>query len=163
MAWPSTESVAKILEATGTSLAEFVELIDGGQAGEPSRRIPLVGLDQADSEGMFDGEGRPAGTGWDEMLFPRVDDTDIYALEIGNRKLAPLYRDGDMIIVSPRTEIRRGDRVVVKQIDGPLLIGQLLRQGVRRVRIAPIDGAEPIASVPTAKVAWIARILWSSQ
>ncbi len=53
--------------------------------------------------------------------------------------------------------------MVVKQSDGPLLIGQLLRRGVRRVRIAPIDGAGPIASVPTAKVAWIARIIWFSQ
>ncbi len=161
--WPSTESVAKILEATGATLAEFVELIDGGRAGGPSRRIPFVGLDQADSEAMFDDEGRPAGNGWDEMLFPQVDDTDIYALEMGNRNLAPLYRDGDVMVVSPRAEIRRGDRVVVKQIDGPLLIGQLLHQGVRRVRIAPIGGAEPIASLPTAKVAWIARIIWSRQ
>ena len=161
--WPSTESVAKILEATGATLTEFVALIEGSQAGGPGRRIPLVGLDQADSEGMFDDQGRPAGKGWDEMLFPRVDDTGIYALEIGNRKLGPLYRDGDVMVVSPRTEIRPGDRVVVKQSDGPLLIGQLLRRGVRRVRIAPIDGAGPIASVPTAKVAWIARIIWSSQ
>ena len=161
--WPSTESVAKILEATGATLVEFVDMIDGDQAGGPSRRIPLVGLDQADSQGMFDGEGRPAERGWDEMLFPQIDDAGIYALEIGGRKLAPLYRAGDVMVVSPRAEIRQGDRVVIKQSEGPLLVGHLLRQGVRRVRIALIDGAELIVSVPTAKIDWIARIIWSSQ
>ena len=28
--------------------------------------------------------------------------------------MLPLYRDGDIIVVSPGTPIRRGDRVVVK-------------------------------------------------
>ena len=41
--WPSTESIAKILFATNSTLAEFVELIGGESAGLLAQRIPGAG------------------------------------------------------------------------------------------------------------------------
>ena len=161
--WPSTESVAKILEATGSSLAEFVDLIDSEPTRGPSQRLPLAGLEQAGREGLFDDAGRPIGKGWDEMLFPRIDDGDAYALEVGDNSLAPVYSEGDLIVVSPRTEIRRGDRVIVKTIDRNLLVGQLMRRGVRRLEIKPLAGSNSTETLAVAKVAWMARIVWSNQ
>ena len=60
--WPSTESVAKVLGATGTGIEEFAALVtgvpalsrDGGRA-VAARRIPLLGLAQAGGEGYFEG------------------------------------------------------------------------------------------------------------
>src|SRR6476619_4642382 len=50
--WPSTESVSKILEATSTSMAEFVGLIDEGGEGRsaPVRRVRCISLDQMERE-----------------------------------------------------------------------------------------------------------------
>ena len=50
--WPSTESVAKVLGATGTGMDAFASLVTGATTGFRSaaraiRRIPLIGLAQA--------------------------------------------------------------------------------------------------------------------
>lgn len=44
--WPSTESLAKVLSATGASLEEFVALIGAESASKrvALRLIPLIGL-----------------------------------------------------------------------------------------------------------------------
>jgi phage repressor protein C with HTH and peptisase S24 domain len=59
--WPTTESLAKVLDATGASLDDFVALVD---AQRTSRRkslqpIPLIGLTQAGAGGFFDDGGGP--------------------------------------------------------------------------------------------------------
>lgn len=161
--WPSTESIAKILGATGASLGEFVILVGERQADALSHQIPVIGLDQADDDGLFDPDGRPAGDGWDEMLFPQLADPDAYAFEVGDDRLAPVYRAGDVIILSPRASLRRGDRVVVKLRDGGMVAGRLLRKTVRRVQLAAIAGGEPDRALDAGRVAWISRILWASQ
>src|SRR3974390_3401498 len=78
--WPSTESIAKSLSATGTSIEQFVALITEGKG--PAQAVPLLGFAQAGAGGFFDDAGFPAGKGWDEISFPQVDDPHAYALEI---------------------------------------------------------------------------------
>src|SRR5882672_11158427 len=49
--WPSTESIAKVLQATGATLEEFVALV-ASENGSPRvlrRLVPLIGLAQAGS------------------------------------------------------------------------------------------------------------------
>src|SRR3981189_2934489 len=110
--WPSTESVAKALAATGSSIDTFVQLI--GDTARTVQSVPLLGFAQAGSSGYFDDNGFPAGKGWDEVALPSANDEHAYALEISGDQMKPSYRDGDVIVVSPSTPIRRGDRVVVK-------------------------------------------------
>src|SRR5262245_61069000 len=72
--WPTTESIAKVLEATGASFEDFTALV----TSEPRRcrgmaqPIPLIG--QAGGGGFFDDGGFPVGQGWDQIRLPRVDD-----------------------------------------------------------------------------------------
>ena len=63
--WPSTESISKILQATGASLEDFLGMASG--RGESTRRVPLIGLAQAGDGGFFDDAGFPVGAGWDEI------------------------------------------------------------------------------------------------
>src|ERR1700751_2153342 len=51
--WPSTESVAKSLAATGVTIEQFVSLITEG-APAPARAVPMIGLAQASGTGFFD-------------------------------------------------------------------------------------------------------------
>src|SRR2546430_6012991 len=54
--WPSTESVAKALSATGTTVDIFVQLIeDTGRA--VTQAVPLIGFAEAGSGGYFDDGG----------------------------------------------------------------------------------------------------------
>src|SRR6476660_7327621 len=122
--WPSTESVAKALQATSTKFDTFVTLIsDGGKATMHS--VPLIGFAQAGAGGFFDDGGFPVGRGWDEVDFPDLGDSHVYALEVNGDSMKPLFRHGDVIICSPSAAVRRGDRVVVKTNDGEVLVKEL--------------------------------------
>src|SRR3546814_1822457 len=46
--WPSTESLAKVLNATGASLSEFVSLVEDQESGAPQRRLPKLRFAMAD-------------------------------------------------------------------------------------------------------------------
>src|SRR5882724_4974326 len=124
--WPSTESVAKALGATGVSFDTFVSLISDSGGGAKS--VPLIGFAEAGAGGYFDDGGFPVGKGWDEIAFPAVNDENAYALEISGNSMEPAYRDGTVIIVSPAASIRKGDRVVVKTKDGEVMVKELKRR-----------------------------------
>src|ERR1700686_3867850 len=166
--WPSTESVAKVLDATGASLESFTALVSGaralashGTARNASRRIPLIGFAQAGSEGFFDDGGYPVGGGWDEVSLPEIGDPNAYALEISGDSMEPVFRDGDMVIVSPVAPIRRGDRVVVRTVGGEVMGKQLARRSALRVDLRSLNPAHPDYTFDLADVAWIHRIVWA--
>ena len=163
--WPSTESVAKVLAATGAGMDEFASLVTGTMraASRPSRRIPLIGLAQAGSSGYFDDGGYPVGGGWDEISLPEVGDPNAYALEISGDSMEPVFRDGDVIIVSPSAPVRRGDRVVVRTRGGEVMAKELLRQSAKRVELASLNPAHPNYSFDLEELTWMHRIVWASQ
>jgi phage repressor protein C with HTH and peptisase S24 domain len=162
--WPSTESVSKVLKATGASLDEFVTLMAKGTPPlRGSRSVPLVGFAQAGSKGYFDDAGFPAGEGWDAVEFPGISDDNAYALEVSGQSMEPLYRDGDVVVVSPAAQIRRGDRVVVKTLGGEVMVKELTRRTAKRIELKSVNPAYEDRSIETADIAWIARIIWASQ
>src|SRR3546814_9648134 len=112
--WPTTESVSKILTATNTTMGHFVALLSEGPGGGVMQRIPVIGYAQAGRAGFFDDAGYPTGSGWDEVDFPNIGDQHAYALEVSGDSMEPVFRDGDIVIVSPQASIRRGDRLVLK-------------------------------------------------
>jgi phage repressor protein C with HTH and peptisase S24 domain len=159
--WPSTESVAKALAATNSSIDTFVQLI--GDAARTVQSVPLLGLAEAAGPGAFDESGCPVGKGWNEVGLPAVNDEHAYALEITGDQMAPAYRDGDVIVVSPATAIRRGDRVVVKAGDGELMIKVLKRRTAKTLELQSLNPSEVDRTLAVADVEWIARIVWVSQ
>lgn len=161
--WPSTESVAKALAATGTTIDTFVQLIEESRRSALRKTVPLIGLTQAGNAGYFDGEGFPAGHGWEEIRFPALDDEHAYALEISGDAMAPVYPDGSVIIVSPAASIRRGDRVVIKTADDAVVVEELKRRTARTVELRSIDCARTERTLPVRDVLWIARVVWASQ
>lgn len=164
--WPSTESLAKIMEATGASLDEFMTLVHGravNAAGAAMRSIPLLGFAQAGAGGFFDDGGFPVGQGWDVVEFPIGPDDAVYALEVSGDSMLPLYRDGDTIIVAPGAAIRRGDRVVVRTKDGEVMAKILSRQTPRTIELQSMNPEHTNRTFDAAHIDWIARILWASQ
>ncbi len=161
--WPSTESVSKVLAATGDSLAEFVAQMGEDNASVLAQRVPVIGYAQAGDKGYFDDAGYPTGSGWDEVLFPQIGDTHAFALEISGASMEPLYRDGDTIVVSPAADIRRGDRVVVRTRQGEVMAKELSRQSARKIELASLNKDHPDRSLDVEEIDWIARIVWASQ
>src|SRR6476660_6949648 len=54
--WPSTESIAKSLQATGITVDIFVSLISD-RGGAAAQAIPMIGLSEAAANGYFDERG----------------------------------------------------------------------------------------------------------
>ncbi len=160
--WPSTESIAKALAATGTSLDAFVGLIEP-DGSAPVRAVPLLGFAEAGAGGYFDDGGFPAGEGWDEIAFPALSDNHAYALEISGQSMEPAYRDGDVIVVSPAAPIRRGDRVVVRTKAGEVMAKELKRRTAKTIELKSLNAQHADRTLAAAEVLWIARILWASQ
>jgi phage repressor protein C with HTH and peptisase S24 domain len=159
--WPSTESLAKALAATNSSIDSFVQLIGG--TAQTVQTVPLLGLAQAGASSHFDDGGFPAGKGWDELALPSVDDEQAFALEISGDQMRPAYRDGDVIVVSPATPIRRGDRVVVKTTGGEVMVGELKRRTAKALELQALNPSQADRTLAAAEIAWIARIVWASQ
>ena len=159
--WPTTESIAKVLEATGASFEDFTALVTAAPRGGRSvaQPIPLIGLTQAGANGFFDDGGFPVGQGWDQIRFPKVDDENAYALEVTGDSMEPLYRDGDLLIVSPNSAPRKGDRAT----DGEVMAKILVRRSAKTVELASFNPAHPNLLFPVDRIDWVARIVWASQ
>src|SRR5215468_293521 len=156
--WPSTESVSKCLAATGESLGGFLALIGERSGVTVSRPLPMAQYNKAGARGMFDDSGHPVGKGWDQIDAPGVGDPHAFALKISGSSLAPAYRAGDTVIVSPDAELHRGDRVIVKTRNGDLIAKELVRQSGQKVELKSI-GVSSSRSLSKGDVAWMARIV----
>ena len=161
--WPSTESVSKVLAATGASLDDFLRLIEARE-GPPRTMIPLIGMTQAGAGRLFTDEGMPTGgPGWEEIEFPDLADDRAFALEVQGDSMAPLYRDGDVLIVSPTAGVRKGDRVVVRLAAGEVLAKELKRKTARTIELASLNPDHADRVVNVSDIAWIGRVMWVRQ
>jgi len=160
--WPSTESVAKVLAATGTSVHTLAALIEpGGDAA--AHAVPLLGFAEAGAGSHFDDGGLPVGDVWNKAAFPGLADENAYELKVPGQSMEPAYRDGDVILVSPAAPIRRGDRVVVHTKDGEMLAKELKRKTAKSIELKSLNAQQPDRTLATSDVLWMARILWVSQ
>jgi phage repressor protein C with HTH and peptisase S24 domain len=77
--------------------------------------------------------------------------------------MEPVFRDGDMVIVSPAAPIRRGDRIVLRTQTGEVMAKQLVRRSARRVELLSLNPNHPNFTFDLIEVAWLHRIIWASQ
>lgn len=164
--WPSTESLAKIIDATGSTLTELLELLDEQPGHSEPRRtfVPLIGFAQAGAGGFFDDGGFPVGQGWEEVALPTGNvGENAYALQVQGDSMLPLYRDGDILIVEPGARVRKGDRVIAKTTSGEVMAKILASRREQIVELISLNPAYPDRSIPEAQIVWLARIVWASQ
>ena len=105
---------------------------------------------------------RPSAAPEHCLSVPAVD-SEAYCLEITGDTMRPVYREGDIGIVSPEAAVRDGDKVIVKTTDGNVVARILVSQGVRVVVLAPLDPMKPEYQVDRADIEWMARIVWATQ
>ena len=159
--WPSTESLTRILQATGLSLGEFAALAQ--DAPERPSTVPMLGMAQAGLDGFFDDAGLPIGDGWEQTELPRTKET-LLSLRVTGDSMAPLYREGDRIIVDREaSDVRKGDRVVVRTTGGETLAKEVTGLTARAVTLASVNPAYEPRVVARKDIVWMGRILWVSQ
>lgn len=163
--WPSTESISRVLAATGATMSEFIAFADEEDNNGKRNAIPVIGFAQAGTKGYFDEQGYPSGDSWDEVEFPEMAlrDKDSYALKINGDSMEPLYRKNDILVVSPKSSVRKGDRVVIKTKKGKVMVKELIKQASNKIEIRSLNPSHEDRIIPSEDISWIARVLWVSQ
>ena len=71
--------------------------------------VPLIGMADARSTELFTDDGLPTGgDGWEEIDFPDFGTSEqVFALEVTGDAMVPLYRDGDVLMLSPTARSAR--------------------------------------------------------
>jgi phage repressor protein C with HTH and peptisase S24 domain len=158
--WPSIEIIAKVLQACNKDARYFAALATTTQP-----TIPVIGLGQAGIEGFWNlDSGYPAGQGWDEFsLQELLKNNRLYAVEVSGDSMAPLYRDGDIVVVDPDQKVRRNDRVVVKLKAGDVLIKILVSQSAKQVTLRSLNPNYPDRTEARTNIAFMHRIVLASQ
>jgi phage repressor protein C with HTH and peptisase S24 domain len=77
--------------------------------------------------------------------------------------MLPLYRDGDILIVSPTASVRKGDRVVVRTQAGEVTAKELKRRTAKTLELRSLNPEHPDRIIPMEEVAWVARVMWARQ
>jgi len=133
--WPSTESLAKALDAVGTSLNEFVGYVEGAM---------------------------PPGAPVTQKQLPEVDDPDAYAIVIERDDYRPVLRKGARVVAAPHAPRRPGDRIVVRLSSSELILAELVREEPGKLEIRPLTGGEARV-VDRGQIAALHRIVWAEQ
>lgn len=161
--WPSTESLAKVLAATGEALNTFAARVEtpGGPTDTAPALVPLAGFDAASDRNAFDSAGRPAGATWQSLTFPQIDAA--FALQVSTEDFHPLYRNGDIVVVAPGAPLRTGDRLAIKLNSGRLSLYTLQETGDEDLAVCTIGDNSQSVRFQHSAIEWTARIIWASQ
>ncbi|MFM9940665.1 MAG: helix-turn-helix transcriptional regulator [Hyphomicrobiaceae bacterium] len=168
--WPSTESIAKVLEATGTSLDEFAALdfdqpatSKSNTTSEELSNVPLVGevrdaaIDGLAKTSLIDLHKRRPSRAGSDLAGSR------FALAVADSSLEPAYSQGNTLIASIAEIAHSGDRVVVQPLRGQAIPGLLVRSTRSIIELAAFRPSRDIFELPRTEVRWIARIIWARQ
>ncbi len=168
--WPSTESIAKVLEATGTPLDEFAMLELGTSAtshaatsAKSLEAVPLVGevrdaaIGGLSSSSLLDFAGRRQLRRSTNVRCAQ------FAFSVADGSLEPAYSQGNTLIASIAEMAKSGDRVVVQPLTGRAVPGLLLRSTRSKIELADFRPGRDALELSRADVRWIARIIWARQ
>lgn len=165
--WPSTESIAKILTATGVSLDEFITLPDRQSGPAVTKHvamdpgsIPLIGE-------IADEVLRP----WEEDKAAEVEAAAVaptqqgqpFAIEVADSSLEPIYRRGLTLVATSGVLVAPGDRVLVKPRTGRAQTRLLVGETRERLELSSLRSKDDRFDIARDDVVWLARIIWASQ
>lgn len=168
--WPSTESIAKVLEATDTPLDEFAMLepgIGAATRAAPSvaslQSIPLVGeVRGAAIDGLASSSLNELGMRR-QSTRRRKAGCASFAVSVADDSLEPAYSQGNTLIATVAELAKSGDRVVVQPVTGQAVPGLLVRSTRSKIELAAFRPSHELREMPRTDVSWIARIIWARQ
>ncbi|SIO62286.1 LexA family transcriptional regulator [Paraburkholderia phenazinium] len=88
------------------------------------QRIPVVGMTQLGDKGFWAEIESPVGHGDGYLEFPSREKA--YGLRCKGDSMMPRIRDGEFVIVEPDHAVQSGDEVLIKAVDGRVMIKTFL-------------------------------------
>lgn len=115
------------------------------------RKIPVRGMAQLGDNGHFVDVEYPIGHGDGYIFFP-TRDPDAYALRCNGESMRPRVKHNEFVVVEPNTQIQNGDEVLVKSLDGRVMVKELayVRDGI--VHLASVNEKHGMLRIPQDQI-----------
>ena len=147
--WPSTESLAKILTATGCSFEHF--LIDmAGAEEKTSTQIPFLEARHGTFAHHFTPDGKPTGPAWSHWTPPCLHLPGLFALEMTG---------AGILLAVPCNDFSSAGRFLVQQKDGDPCAGEVQEDGDGPYRLTPLSPDNPTLRISAEDILWRAKII----
>lgn len=158
--WPSTESIAKILDVTDTGFLDFAALVHKTTLKTRINVLPLSVMTAAATKGLqFDENGQPTGKAWVKRNIVGTDDLSAFGIDVNSNGLAPAFRSGSLLIASPGAKIQKGDRVVVVNENGAVSVCDVVKVAGKSYEVTTIGGRKTVRfSIERTAARLIAKI-----
>lgn len=100
------------------ALREFVDRSAGNVETIPTNVVPVINRVSAGYPKDFTDLSYPKGVADTYLSCPDVSDPDAFAARVHGDSMTPKYRQGDIVIFSPRAAVKNGDDAFVRFNDG---------------------------------------------
>ncbi len=111
------------------------------------RRLAVLGMAQLGDNGYWADIEFAVGHGNGHVDWP-TSDPDAYALKCEGESMLPRIRPGEYVIIEPNHPVQPGDEVMVKSVDGRVMIKELLFTGGGRYHLASVNASHGRISIP---------------
>ncbi|WP_322069936.1 helix-turn-helix domain-containing protein [Paraburkholderia bannensis] len=115
------------------------------------RRLAVLGMAQLGDNGYWADIEFAVGHGNGSVDWP-TSDPDAYALKCEGESMLPRIRPGEYVIIEPNHPVQPGDEVVIKSLDGRVMIKELLFTGNGRYHLASVNASHGRISIPVNEV-----------
>jgi len=161
--WPSTESLAKILNVTGVNLAQFVELVGKSAGFIGFREYSAIKLSQTSKNSVFTDNGTPAGKLWNTIPAPEFGDSDAFAIKIDNNDYRPIFNKGAILIIFPNKKIKNGDRVFLRTSKNSFILGETLSKNKSETTVRQFMKTKKRITLLNSGIQFAHKIEWTLQ
>lgn len=147
--WPSTESVARIIDATGISPEQAFGFFCGVDVHDLIERCAVKrSLDQL----------RPNRQWLVDITV--LSPHHLCIVEVTDDALSPFYCRGDSLLCTLTDQIDNGQTVLLQNRAGRFQTGRLKEQSTRTVTLWTAERGGTFEQLQTSEIAWMIRILW---
>lgn len=128
------------------------------EAPSPAGTIPLFQIGLTDPDGFF--PLRPdRRTAWTSSV---TSSRDAYAITVPDDCMAPRYRIGEVVLVSPSMPVVHGGFALVRQTDDRVAIRQIVTIATDKITVRCLNGEADI-DIPRSQVKALERIIGSCE
>ncbi len=160
--WPSTESLSKILDATGASVTDFVRLLKADNDPEPGS-LPLMALNGKATGFVLSKNGDLEPSGIDRIHLPELESSKAVAFQVTSTSFAPAYRQNDLLIVHPAKDLQPQDRALIVLEDEQVVLCDVLHCGSEEISVRPLDDMNSVRILRSTDISWSGRVAWARQ
>lgn len=153
MRWPSTKTLADVLNGMNVSVDEFAGILTGRKISF-NEKLPAITLSSVMAGRAYRKDGEKNDSAWEAIEHPMAEAMDVWVLIVD--RAMPGLKEGSKMFLRDNTEIRSGDTVLVasENFSG---IAKMRRMTATTTAVTSTANNEEIL-IPSNEVRHISRV-----